>query len=150
MQTLLLNLKLLVKLKWLQPVTGGTRVCGLWVNWLGVENSKKTEEQWERRRHHEGRWIMNSWAGATASIWVTLLGREPSQQLEKYIRSYPIVIVNIKKITIVWVSFIYKLVKDKFKIVVLCSSPPLLPPSASFSSSCSSFFSFFSHFLLGI
>ena len=41
-------------------------------------------------------------------------------QLE-YIRGYTPVIVKTKKITIVWFSFVSKLVRDKLKLVVLHS-----------------------------
>jgi hypothetical protein len=56
----------------------GLEVGGFGVTWLGREKRGEGERRGGRRKW---RWTVSMWLGETASIWGTLLGREPGQQL---------------------------------------------------------------------
>jgi hypothetical protein len=81
------------------------RIRGKWVLSYKVGGREEKAETRRRRKnkkkkkrgsHHERRWTMSLWPGETASIWGTLLGRQPGQQLEKYLRGYSPVIIKAK------------------------------------------------------
>jgi hypothetical protein len=68
------------------------------VTWLGWRRERREEKRREEKRRETGgkdeavimeRRAMSTWAGETASIWGTSLGRSPGRQLEELIRGYP-------------------------------------------------------------